>query len=129
MSSTTRPDICYAAGYLSRFMHVPNTAIWNAPEHVLWYLKGTKIYGLSYRRSKVNETAEIVEYSDVHWGQERPTRKSNSGYVFMCAGGAVCWRSKQQSIVAQSTVEAEFVSLSFAIREALWFRNFHNSIP
>ena len=39
----------------------------------------------------------------------------------MC-GGAVSWYSRKQRIVALSTVEAEYISLSFASQEAIWFR-------
>ena len=45
-----------------------------------------------------------------------------SGFVFKFAAGAVCWRSKKQDFTAQSTLEAEFVSMSFSIREAIWLR-------
>ena len=30
------------------------------------------------------------------------------------------WRSKKQTIVAQSTVEVEYIAISFAVRKALW---------
>ena len=46
----------------------------------------------------------------------------------MLAGGAISWSSKQQTCVAQSSVEAEYVALSFAIREALWLQKIINSI-
>ena len=45
-----------------------------------------------------------------------------SGCVFIHAKGAITWRCKLQTITAQSTVEAEYVALSFAVREALWLR-------
>jgi hypothetical protein len=32
----------------------------------------------------------------------------------------VIWRSKLQTIVAQSTAEAEFVAASMAVRDILW---------
>lgn len=42
----------------------------------------------------------------------------------MCAGGAIDWRSKQQSVVAQSSKASEFVALSFCVRDVLWLRKF-----
>lgn len=47
---------------------------------------------------------------------QTPSRKSIGGFVFFLAGGAISWRSKQQSLVAQSSVEAELIALSFSIR-------------
>ena len=44
--------------------------------------------------------------------------------VIMCSGGAISWMSKKQTIVAQSSKEAEFVALSYCIREVLWLMKF-----
>ena len=47
-------------------------------------------------------------------------RKSRSGYVFIFAGGAISWLSKEQPIISQSTCEAEFVAMQEAARETVW---------
>lgn len=47
LANTTRPDISYAAGYLSRFTHKPSTAVWKAGKHLLRYLKGTRMYAIN----------------------------------------------------------------------------------
>ena len=49
-------------------------------------------------------------------------RKSTSGYVFQINGAAISWRSKKQSCIALSTVEAEYVALASAAQEAIWMR-------
>lgn len=36
----------------------------------------------------------------------------------------MAWSSKKQTIIAQSTMEAEYVSLSEAAKEAIWLKNF-----
>jgi hypothetical protein len=38
----------------------------------------------------------------------------------MLAKGAVSWHSKLQKVVAQSTMEAEYIALSETVKEALW---------
>ncbi|RZC28646.1 hypothetical protein D0Y65_000565 [Glycine soja] len=43
---------------------------------------------------------------------------STSGYIFMMANGAISWRSAKQSLVATSTMEAEFISLFEATSQA-----------
>jgi hypothetical protein len=43
-----------------------------------------------------------------------------SGYVFDITGGSVSWSSKKQTIVATSTVEAEYVAAANATKEAIW---------
>jgi hypothetical protein len=55
-------------------------------------------------------------------------RFSTSGYVFYVFGGAVSWTSKKQNSVATSTVEAEFMASSVAIKEANWLRSFLEEI-
>jgi hypothetical protein len=38
-------------------------------------------------------------------------------------GGAVCWRSKLQSIIALSSTEAEYVGATPAVQEIIWLRD------
>ena len=52
------------------------------------------------------------------------TRKSTFGYVYLLAGGAISWKSSKQSVIAASTMEAEFVACFEATVQANWLRNF-----
>ena len=45
-------------------------------------------------------------------------------FVFVLAGGAVIWHTRKQQTVALSTVEAEYVATTEAIREIIWVGNF-----
>ena len=47
---------------------------------------------------------------------------TTGGYVFTCGGGPVSWRSMLQSISALSTIEAEYMALTEAAREAIWLK-------
>ena len=42
---------------------------------------------------------------------------------------AVCWRSKKQTIIANSTMEAELIVLASASEEANWLRDLLFQIP
>lgn len=75
ISNKTRPDICYAAGYLSRCMNDPTHALWKAVKHVLSYLKGNKTSRIVYQRGDGQLTPEIHGYCDDDWGQENTSRK------------------------------------------------------
>ena len=121
LSNTTRPDISYAAAYLARHMQQPTVAAWHAAKGVLRYLRGTSSLGLCFSRLK---KGIICGFSDSDWAQERPERKSIGGFIFSFAGGAISWKSRKQSVVAQSSVEAEYIALADAVREALWLRKF-----
>jgi hypothetical protein len=47
------------------------------------------------------------------------TSKSRSGYVIQYAGCPVAWASKLQTIIALSSCEAEYVSLSESLRDTI----------
>ena len=64
----------------------------------------------------------VTGFSDADWGGDPEDRHSTTGNVFVLAGGAVSWLSKKQAVVALSTSEAEYMALSLAVQEALWFR-------
>jgi hypothetical protein len=71
------------------------------------YLQGTKDYVLTYRHT---DHLEVVGYSDSNFAGCIDSRKSTSRYIFLLAGGAISWRSSKQTIVATSTMEAEFIA-------------------
>ena len=48
LTTTTRPDITYVAGTLTRFGSNTGVVHWNAVMHLLCYLQGTANYALTY---------------------------------------------------------------------------------
>ena len=113
----TRPDIAFAVGMLGRYQSNPGLDHWRAAKKVMRYLQGTKNLMLTYRRS---DNLEVVGYSDSDFAGCVDSRKSTSGYVFMLAEGAISWRSAKQTLVATSTMEAEFVSCFEATLQGIW---------
>ncbi|RVW94610.1 Retrovirus-related Pol polyprotein from transposon TNT 1-94 [Vitis vinifera] len=71
------------------------------------YVQGTKDYKLMYRQTS---NLEVVGYSDSDFAGCVDSRKSTSGYIFILAGGAISWRSINQTLTATSTMEVEFIS-------------------
>ncbi|RVW38606.1 Retrovirus-related Pol polyprotein from transposon TNT 1-94 [Vitis vinifera] len=67
---------------------------------------------------------EIVGYSDSDFAGCLDSRRSTSGYIFMLAGRAVSWKSVKQTLVASSTMEAEFIACYEASNHGIWLRNF-----
>ncbi len=47
------------------------------------------------------------------------TAKSGSGWIVFYAACPVCWASKLQSQVALSTMEAEYIAMSQALRDVI----------
>lgn len=85
------------------------------------YLKATKTVGITYGGNEGGDLT-IRGYSDSDWAADHTTRKSTSDFIFMLNGGPVSWCSKRQATVALSSIEAEYVALTLAAREATWMR-------
>ena len=95
---------------------------WRAANKVFrYFLQGTKDHMLAYRRS---DYLELFGYSDSDFAGCVDTRKSTFGYVFILVGGAVSWKSAKQSVIAASTMKAEFVTCFEATIQGLWLQNF-----
>ena len=67
-------------------------------------------------------------YTDADYANDVGTRKSITGFVFKLAGGAISWASKKQSVVALSTLEAEYVAMCATVREAVWLRRMYTEV-
>ncbi|XP_075096199.1 secreted RxLR effector protein 161-like [Nicotiana tabacum] len=117
----TRSDTSFAIGMLGRYQSNPIIDHWKAANKVLRYLKGTKDYMFMYRRSK---HLEVVGYLNLDFAGCIDTRKSTFGYLFQLAEGAISWKSVKQSVIATSTMEAEFAACFEATIHALWLQNF-----
>ncbi|RVW38473.1 Retrovirus-related Pol polyprotein from transposon TNT 1-94 [Vitis vinifera] len=117
----TRPDIAYIVGMLGRYLSNPGMDHWKKTKRVMRYLQRTKDYMLTYRRSS---HLEIVGYSNSDFAGCLDSRRSTSNYIFMLAGGAVSWKSVKQTLVASSTMEAEFIACYEASNHGIWMRNF-----
>src|SRR5436189_1272599 len=76
----------------------------------------------TYRRSE-SDQLEIIGFSDSDFGGYQNTRRSTSGYIFQLAGGAISWKSVKQTLIASSTMAAEFVACFEASNQGLWLRN------
>lgn len=57
-------------------------------------------------------------YSDASWNSDPDQSKSTSGYVFTLIRVVVTWKSKKQTCISKSTMEAEFVALVVTGAEA-----------
>ena len=112
--TTTRPDISYVVGILSRFMHKPCEGHWSAAKRVLRYLKGTQDVGLKY--SKVDDF-KLIGYSDLDFDGDKETGVSTSRYTMSLGSAAISWRSRKQSVPSDSTTEAEYVAAAEATNE------------
>lgn len=121
IATCTRPDISYSVRELSRFTANHGEQHWKAATHLLRYLKYTKSFGLFY--GNIDDPYPLFRsFADSDWAMSE-NRKSVTGYIIEMGGAPICWSSKQQAVVALSSAEAEYVSLSFTARQVLWLRS------
>lgn len=71
--SHTRPDISYAVGIVSQFMHQPQNDHWEAALRIVRYLKGTSGHGVFFQK---HGHVEIHGYTDADWAGNLIDRRS-----------------------------------------------------
>lgn len=54
----------------------------------------------------------INAYIDADWVGCPIDRRSTTGYCTFVGGNLVTWRSKKQSVVTRSSVEAEYIAMT-----------------
>ena len=121
----TRPDIMFSVAKLAQYNNNPGPQHWQAVKHILRYIKGTMELKLTYRSDGLNTMSSNLckGYSDADHAGDLDTRRSTSGFLIKMGTGAVSWSAKKQTVVADSSTEAEYVSASSAGREILWMRS------
>ncbi len=112
----SRPDIANAVSNLSRYLQKPTMQHLQEARHTLCYLYTTRNLQITYGDAP---DINIYGFADANWGGDINTRKSTTGYVFITNNGPISWTSRRQTTVALSTMEAEYMALSDATREAI----------
>eukprot|EP00253_Pinus_taeda_P025962 PITA_25962 len=84
--TTTRPDISFAIGILSRFLQKPCEGHWSTTKRVLRYLKGTQDFGIKY--TQVDDFS-LIGYSNSKFDGDKETRVSTPGYATSLGSGVV----------------------------------------
>ena len=75
-----------------------------------------------------NSDLEVIGYTNADFSVDVDDRKSISGYVYLFGGIAVSWLSKKQGCVAKYTMKAENISFSTMVNEAVWIKQFVESL-
>ena len=114
----TRPDISFAVNLCARKVENPTEDHKRAIQKILRYLKGTADKGLVYERK--DKEPRLVAFSDSDFASDKVDSKSTCGYIVMMNGCTISWQTSKQKSVSTSTVEAEYVAASKAVKEVIW---------
>ena len=124
LAGNSRPDIAFAVHQAARFTHAPKQSHAKAVKRIVRHLQGTKDRGLVFKPTNDWKVDCFVDADFCGlWGSEDPNdpvvTKSRTGFVIMLAGCPLLWVSKLQTETSVSTMMAEYVALSSAMREML----------
>lgn len=117
LASRTRPDIAYATNIFSQFQSNPGIIHWTGLLKLLGYVQYTKHYKLRLPCQRIN----LITYTDADFASNRDDRTSMGGQLLMLDRAPIMWRTFKQKSISLSTMESEFVALTEATKELIWF--------
>jgi hypothetical protein len=115
--TATRPDIQFVMGLCACFQSYPRSSHRTTVQRVFRYLKHTLKFEIWYSASS---SLDLVGFSDADFAGCGIYRKSTSETCHFLGSSLVCWSSRKQSSVAQSTTEAEYVAAASCCSQILW---------
>lgn len=125
VSINTRPDISAAVCILAKRVSKPRKLDLNEAKRVVKYLNTTRKHLL--RLNSENIDSNLQAYCDANFAECKLDAKSNSGFICYVNGGTISWSCRKQSLVAESTCEAEYSAIAECVREVAWLRQLLNS--
>ncbi|GJY53373.1 putative ribonuclease H-like domain-containing protein [Tanacetum coccineum] len=118
--TSSRPDIMFSVCACSRFQVQPKVSHLNAVKRIFRYLKGRPNLGLWYPK----DSPFILEaFSDSDYAGASLDRKSTTGGCQFLGSRLISWQCKKQTVVANSTTEAEYIAASHCCGQVLWIQN------
>ena len=119
LSTWTRPDLAFTISKMSQFMMRHNEIHYKLLRNVFRYLNGTADYALEL--GGVNHAqGTLMAYSDADFAGDVTDRRSRTGSTIFLDKSLISWQSKKQSVVANSTAEAEYIALASTTQLVEW---------
>nr|GEU65686.1 putative ribonuclease H-like domain-containing protein [Tanacetum cinerariifolium] len=115
--TSSRPDIMFAVCACSRFQVQPKFSHMHAVKRIFRYLKGHPTLGLWYPK---DSPLELISYSDNDYAGVSLHRKSTTRGCQFLGSRLISWQCKKQTIVANSTTEAEYIVASSCCGQVVW---------
>ncbi|GJY85647.1 putative ribonuclease H-like domain-containing protein [Tanacetum coccineum] len=118
--TASRPDIMFAVCACARFQVTPKASHLHVVKRIFRYLKHQPKLGLWYPR---DSPFELEAFSDSDYAGASLDRKSTTGGCQFLGRRLISWQCKKQTIVANSTTEAEYVAAAHCCGQVLWIQN------
>ncbi|GJX05918.1 hypothetical protein Tco_0193850 [Tanacetum coccineum] len=107
--TSSRPDIMFAVCACARYQVNPKVSHLHAVKRIFRYLKGQPKLGLWYPK---DSPFDLVAYTDSDYAGASLDRKSITRGCQFLRCRLILWQCKKQTVVANSTTEAEYVAAS-----------------
>ncbi|GKB72604.1 putative ribonuclease H-like domain-containing protein [Tanacetum coccineum] len=118
--TASRTDIMFVVCACARFQVTPKTSHLHAVKRIFRYLKGQPKLGLWYPR---DSPFDLEAFSDSDYARASLDRKSTTRGCQFLGKRLISWQCKKQTIVANSTTEAEYVAAANCCGQVLWIQN------
>ncbi|GJY38246.1 putative ribonuclease H-like domain-containing protein [Tanacetum coccineum] len=118
--TASRPDIMFVVCACARFQVTPKVSHLHAVKRIFRYLKGQPKLGLWYPK---DSPFDLEAYTDSDYAGASLDRKSTTGGCQFLRRRLISWQCKKQTIVANSTTEAEYVAAASCCGQVLWIQN------
>ncbi|GJY06279.1 hypothetical protein Tco_0373333 [Tanacetum coccineum] len=118
--TTSRLDIMFAVCACVRFQVTPKTSHLHVVKRVFRYLKEQPKLGLWYPK---DSPFDLEAFYDSDYARASLDRKSTTGGCQFLSKRLISWQCKKQTIVANSTTEAEYVAAANCCGQVLWIQN------
>lgn len=117
---TSKPDICYLAGFVSRYQANLGKEHWQAVKRIFKYLQGTKLMKLCFGLREL----KVIGYCDTDFVDDHDYRKSTSDHVFIFTDGTDSWSSKHQLWVSRHKMKIKYAACSTVSIKAVYIKCF-----
>ncbi|GKE32901.1 hypothetical protein Tco_1452223 [Tanacetum coccineum] len=118
--TASRPDIMFAVCACARFQVKPKVSHLHAVKRIFRYLKGQPKLGLWYPK---DSPFDLEAYTDSDYAGAGLDKKSTTGGCQFLRRRLISWQCKKQTIVTNSTTEAEYVVAASCYGQVLWIQN------
>ncbi|GKD87994.1 putative ribonuclease H-like domain-containing protein [Tanacetum coccineum] len=116
----SRPDITFVVCAYARFQVTPKVSHLHAVKRIFRYMECQPKLGLWYPR---DSPFDLEAFSESDYAGASLDRKSTTGGCQFLGKRLISWQCKKQTIVANSTTEAEYVAAANCCGQVLWIQN------
>ncbi len=88
---------------------------------MLYLLKHLKLTWCAQTVKSPFQSGQLFDFADASSADDKSSRRSTLCYVLCCNGAAFSWKSALAPILALSTSETEFISVTFCAQEVNFY--------